>query len=544
MKKRIILIILTISIFCKISYSQVNLNQKDKHTENFIKLWGLIKYKTSFSDSKKLNFDDLFINYYDKISSANSNEDYNKVILSFLKNFNTTSKTVEISLKKTYELFNENIFDKENLNKIKEIYNKPFVEKNKYFHPNKLARYFFFNENSFPNDTFPNEGKRLLALARIWNTLYYFYPYKNQISINLENLLMKYIPILKDCKNIEDYSISIMKIGNNIEDGHAIVTSKFINDEFFGRYIAPIKTMYIDSEIIITEIFDKTMPLKKGDIISQIKNVDVGWLIDSLKNILPFSNINSFKHRVNIYLFRSKTQNILLKYKRDNVFDSCLVHSVLASKFIEMDDSITALTPKSKIINPETIYFDLSHLKNNDANNELNKSDNYKNIVLDLREYPNQTLNKICNYFSNSKNIFAILKSIKKNELGEFSDNRYIYCGKSNNKKKEKKLYLLVDNGTISQSEFMAMAIQTLPNVTTIGNRTAGADGNICIIDLPGGIKFGFSGLAIYYPDGRETQRIGIIPDIEVTPTIEGIKQGKDEVLEKAIEIIDKKDKE
>ncbi|WP_262603173.1 hypothetical protein [Ichthyenterobacterium magnum] len=38
--------------------------------------------------------------------------------------------------------------------------------------------------------------------------------------------------------------------------------------------------------------------------------------------------------------------------------------------------------------------------------------------------------------------------------------------------------------------------------------------------------------------NGDETQRVGIVPDIEVKPTVKGIRDGKDEVLEKAIEII------
>jgi len=74
-----------------------------------------------------------------------------------------------------------------------------------------------------------------------------------------------------------------------------------------------------------------------------------------------------------------------------------------------------------------------------------------------------------------------------------------------------------------------------LPNVVGIGSQTAGADGNIMLIDLPGGYRTAITGLGVYYPDGRETQRIGIVPDIEVKPTIAGIKQGKDEVLERAI---------
>ena len=36
-----------------------------------------------------------------------------------------------------------------------------------------------------------------------------------------------------------------------------------------------------------------------------------------------------------------------------------------------------------------------------------------------------------------------------------------------------------------------------------------------------------------------ETQRIGIIPDIEAKPTIKGIQEGRDEVLERAILFIE-----
>ena len=74
---------------------------------------------------------------------------------------------------------------------------------------------------------------------------------------------------------------------------------------------------------------------------------------------------------------------------------------------------------------------------------------------------------------------------------------------------------------------------------TVIGSTTAGADGNVSRIDLPGGMRTMISGIGVYYPDGTETQRVGIVPDVVVQPTIEGIKNGRDEVLEKAIQIIE-----
>ncbi len=97
---------------------------------------------------------------------------------------------------------------------------------------------------------------------------------------------------------------------------------------------------------------------------------------------------------------------------------------------------------------------------------------------------------------------------------------------------------IIVNETTQSQAEYTTMAFRVAPNVKVIGSTTAGADGNVSQFNLPGGITTMISGLGVYYPDGKETQRVGIIPDIEVKPSIKGIKDGKDELLEKAREII------
>jgi len=99
---------------------------------------------------------------------------------------------------------------------------------------------------------------------------------------------------------------------------------------------------------------------------------------------------------------------------------------------------------------------------------------------------------------------------------------------------------IFVNEFTQSNAEFTAMAFRTAPRATIIGSTTAGADRNISRISLPGGIDTAISGVGIYYPDGSETQRVGIVPVIKVTPTIKGISENRDEVLEKAIELINK----
>jgi C-terminal processing protease CtpA/Prc len=46
------------------------------------------------------------------------------------------------------------------------------------------------------------------------------------------------------------------------------------------------------------------------------------------------------------------------------------------------------------------------------------------------------------------------------------------------------------------------------------------------------------SGVGVYYPDSRETQRVGIVPDLIIKSTIKGIADGRGKLLEKAIKII------
>jgi C-terminal processing protease CtpA/Prc len=94
---------------------------------------------------------------------------------------------------------------------------------------------------------------------------------------------------------------------------------------------------------------------------------------------------------------------------------------------------------------------------------------------------------------------------------------------------------ILVDEATQSAGEFYVMSFRKAPGAKVLGSTTAGADGDMARIPLPGDFFANISGLGIFYPDKRPTQRVGIIPDIEVRPTIAGIRAGRDEVLEEAL---------
>ena len=62
------------------------------------------------------------------------------------------------------------------------------------------------------------------------------------------------------------------------------------------------------------------------------------------------------------------------------------------------------------------------------------------------------------------------------------------------------------------------------PNGTGFaGSPTAGANGDLTYLVAPGGVSISFSGRAVRHADGRQRQRIGLKPDVEVTPTLAGM---------------------
>ena len=79
------------------------------------------------------------------------------------------------------------------------------------------------------------------------------------------------------------------------------------------------------------------------------------------------------------------------------------------------------------------------------------------------------------------------------------------------------------------------MAFRSARGAIVVGSQTTGADGNVSAVPLPGGQQTMISGIGVFYPDKIPTQRIGIVPNFEVHPTIAGIRAHRDEVLEEGV---------
>jgi len=120
-----------------------------------------------------------------------------------------------------------------------------------------------------------------------------------------------------------------------------------------------------------------------------------------------------------------------------------------------------------------------------------------------------------------------------------FIEERHRVIPSSTSSRYEGKIVVLINEETISHGEHSCLYLKaSSPNCVFIGSPTSGANGNVTNCHLPGGIVVGFTGFGAFQSDRSQFQRKGITPDILVKPTVYGIRNGEDEVFNKAIEYL------
>ncbi|WP_226915899.1 S41 family peptidase [Hymenobacter siberiensis] len=164
---------------------------------------------------------------------------------------------------------------------------------------------------------------------------------------------------------------------------------------------------------------------------------------------------------------------------------------------------------------------------------------NTKGLVIDIRNYPAEfVVFSLTKYLSAKPVPFVRFSEPQPTYPGVFLRTPVTAVWGTKDAPYAGQVAILVNELSQSQSEYTTMALRAVPGAKVVGSTTAGADGNVSTIILPGNISTMISGLGVYYPDGGETQRVGIVSDVVAQPTIAGIQAGRDEVLEKVVQLI------
>jgi carboxyl-terminal processing protease len=547
-----------IMVFCVcgfLSFAQNNsvVKTDSRRVENLAslaKVWGFLKYYHPTVAKGDFNWDEQLLLMIPKVEGAQNKEDLSKIYLEWIAGLGTVKECKSCKEVSKKEYFDKNFdlswlndstkFTTELSQKLKFIEVNRFQGKSKYVSKTSNGNIVQTNEPQYKDFEYPDGGHRLLSLFKYWNTVEYFFPYKYLTDQNWNNVLVEMISKFENANNAMAYHLAMLETVVKVDDTHALFKTNY-TVKYFGTKFIPAKFKIIDNKAVVTGFFyndslAKINDLGVGDVIETIENETVNEALNKKIKYISGSNYAT-KLRDNYYtLFNGNNDSLHVVMNRNNI---SIGKSIKMYSGDEVFKDAKSKSEKHKIIDNNIGYVDMALLKLEDVNLMMKSLANTKGVIFDIRNYPNFLPFLISDFINSEKRSFLKISESDLSYPGRFILEKKT-TGKSNKNSYKGKIVLLVNEETQSRAEFSTMLLQVGDNVTTIGSQTAGADGNISRFEFIGGYSSIISGTGIYYPDGRETQRVGVKIDIEVKPTIKGIQEGRDEVLEAAKEYLNK----
>ncbi|WP_205529337.1 S41 family peptidase [Taibaiella koreensis] len=407
----------------------------------------------------------------------------------------------------------------------------------------------FTHEVNYLAEPCPDAGLRLLSLYRYWSIIQYFFPNRHLIGKDWNAVLADEIRTFAQSSDLGSYTLACLKLIARIHDTHANIWGKNPTlDSLKGKMILPIRTTFVENKLVVIGYYGDADGVKQqvavGDIVEKIDGVPVARLV---QKYLPYTAASNFGTQLFAmsagggFLLRSNDSTAILSLQGKQERRKVKVMRLPYSEAIRAQDRPQYRVKTShELLRPDIGYIFPAQLRSTSIDTIRKALGQTKGIVIDLRSYP--TAPMAYNYgawLKPSASVFAKFTGVDFAHPGAFLYGDSTANGGDDKETYKGRIAILVNSYTQSQAEFTTMALSTVPGAAVIGETSAGADGNVSEIRLPGGIFTLISGIGVLYPDGTESQRLGVKIDIPVHPTIGGIRAGRDELLERALSYID-----
>ncbi len=398
----------------------------------------------------------------------------------------------------------------------------------------------FKMENTYATCSYQTEEERLLGLFRVWNAIEYYFPYIDIMDESWHDLLREFIPKMLQASDLQSLELTIYELTAHLHDGHTILINSQTLNDVFGKYVAPVNMLRTkEGQWVVSDLF-WDCPLQVGDVILKLDGTDIKEVEENRKKYISVPNDEKLLNRLGTYLLRSQDEEMEITVLRDEKEQTYTVKGTTQYKYFArtIETSHEILDGNIGLINPGALPKGNTGTVVQQIMNDLRDTDG---LIVDLRQYPSDTNMHtfLSMYLQRAGTVYNIMTVPSQSVPGTFTKQKMVSMGVTPAIfYYEKLVVVLMDELSVSNSEFSIMDLRTGDHVVVLGNNSLGTDGDITELPLPNGNILWFTSCSVYTPEMGQTQRIGLTPDIEVYPTVEGIKEGRDEMLEAAVEYI------
>jgi C-terminal processing protease CtpA/Prc len=393
------------------------------------------------------------------------------------------------------------------------------------------------DEPLYSQVTFPDSGFQILAIYRFWNVIEYWFPYRNLIDENRDVVLRDSLRRAVATMDAIAFQREMLSLVARTDDGHANLWSAFAVREPVGVCQLPVSLRHLEGKFVVkAPLGDESASLfKPGDVLVSLDGVPVDDIVRRARPFYGASNDAGRKNQIAGSLTRGACGPARVDVQRDGLVALDVQRVQIAQAQLATAGRNEHAGETFQMLSPDVAYLKLSSIKSADVAAFVEKARGAKSLIVDIRNYPSEyVVYSLGSLLVDSRTAFVAFTKPDLSNPGAFrwAEPQYIdpqqphFGGR---------VAILVDESSISQAEYTAMALRASPRAIIVGMQTSGADGNVSLIPLPGNMRAGMSGLGVFYPDRTPTQQVGVKLDIACPNTIAGLREGRDETLDCAL---------
>ncbi len=511
------------------------------------KVWGFLKYYHPTVNNDTINWDHELISMVQKLPAADNKEDLSSLFTQWIDSLGSVPSVEQTAydssgaFRENFDLswFDNEYFTKELADRLRYI-EKHRSQKLRYVTKGYVGQVEIIKEPQYTAAQWNDPNIRLVTLFRYWNVVEYFYPYKYLMDKKWDDVLKYAIPRFREVTTETDYHLLIRELAVSLCDSHAFFSTELVRSHAGNKYI-PAKFVILNDKAVINGFYDDSLArladLRLGDVISAVDKIPVSEIYQKNEKYINGSNEAVKKLSYSFrWIFNGATDSVSITYERDGEIQDKFIRRYAYATF-KTDNAPPA---KWKKISGNIGYVNMEEdvVTEEDLPAMMKELADTKAIIFDFRNYPGFIIDELLHYLNPAPKEFVKFIQPDFTYPGRFKWTEPVRCGSNNPNPYRGKVVILANEETQSRSEYFVMAMQTVEGAITIGRQTSGADGDVVDYTFFDDKTSWITGRGVFYPDGTDTQRKGIAIDIEVPLTLNDIKEGRDAILEKAIETI------
>ncbi len=374
-------------------------------------------------------------------------------------------------------------------------------------------------------------AESLAVIIITWNIMQHFYPYFDVVDVDWDAELTTALEGALVAQDQTEFGKTLEKMIAALDDGHGLVFNSTI-DSLVGWL--PVRPYWVEGQIVVA----KTLPMsdyQRGDIIVSIDGIPGAEVLNNQTQYL--SGTLQRKRAWALREFGIGPKNSVATVIVDRIGERIEILSPRIRRFPTEDRPMDSVTELEAGI----FYVDLSRASISYISTRINEIAAAYGVIFDLRGYPNSN-DAILSHLSSETlrsahwNIPQIIYPDQENITGWDPAERYTWDPAK--PQIQGTVVFLCDGKAMSYSETIMGVVEAYELAEIVGRPTAGVNGKVNPINLPGGWSIYWTGMKVLKHDGSQHHLIGIQPTVLVERTITAVREGRDEDIEAALELI------